>query len=531
MKKVIVNERVLKQMLMEMTKERVLINEITVKDAYDKFYRNRMGEEIFNTAVGGTLNMTPYHKALLDAILTAGQQQGECSPRYVAKSGSEFWIGADPNVKQVLIKAAKSGELNPQNPEEFISKAMELSKNKVVTKAQVANEGLVKLFENDNIIITCTITYSASKKYFGDSHWCTASDVFGNFNGLCMFRKYTLRESSVLMQFIPKKKRVNGYQIQVMANGKVRQVCNFLDGGENVDELLYNLKDYEPRIDSIFNSVVNQETVEPLLAKTQEAADEDFKKWSPKIQERIDELSRLAEEKVWSNDFTFPVKDLVRKSYTYHEKEYYGSCYGATVSIYTTLTYPYFFIRMSIDPYEFLDEQNSSWLGSCISDFNTKKGYKKAFLCKDTGERDEEGYPNIEFVKELNGAYGEMFVKDMVLGWSTHTNRRYTASDFYTLINAENGEEIGKKTVVANAKRYLVLSDKVLDDPEKDDDYAPFEILSTESGKIILSDVVSFRIPWNNELFLRMNDSEQHTDEYSNGYEHIDKVLARLGIR
>ena len=76
-KKVIVSEKVLKSLLMEMAKERMALNEIKAELAYTRFYEGKIDRETYAKIMAGSKNMTPFHKRVLDIICS---YEGELPP-------------------------------------------------------------------------------------------------------------------------------------------------------------------------------------------------------------------------------------------------------------------------------------------------------------------------------------------------------------------------------------------------------------------------------------------------------------------
>ena len=187
MKKIIVNEQVLKHILMEMTKEKLAINEaISVKDAYNRFYVGEIEREIYDAAMDGTANMTPFHKLLIDVIISTNETDKNMA-KALALCGAGAWRQADANKRQLMLKGAKSGELDTSSATAFIESLKNLLNTDTTTKKQMADSGLVTLYEDDAILVTCTLSYAASTKYYGMTSWCTASDIGGRYNGFYMF--------------------------------------------------------------------------------------------------------------------------------------------------------------------------------------------------------------------------------------------------------------------------------------------------------------------------------------------------------
>ena len=190
-----------------------ILNEaIKMSTAYARFYADKIPEDLWNELTQGVPNMTPFHKKVFDIIIR-DTGATEYSLSCLATTINKVWR-EQPELKNKLIsEITKCDTVN-----DVISLVTYLSENNSKTMEMNADNGLVKIFENDKILITCTTSYSASHKYYGYSHWCTASGVDGKYDGFGMFRKYTIDGDdgeAVLFQFVDKRDKGIAYQAQV----------------------------------------------------------------------------------------------------------------------------------------------------------------------------------------------------------------------------------------------------------------------------------------------------------------------------
>ena len=195
----------LRRVVAEMLKEqRQMLNEISTRDAYERFYKTTMPKEVYYLLMRGTEKMTPFHKSILDVYT---QDIDNETAIETAKAVSDFWKNLSPEGKQYAITylAGKfpSWKYLPE-------RLRDASKKKYYTEANYISNGFVILRDDDKVRVSCTLSYAASRRYFGDSKWCTASDIGGRRNGYEMFRDYT--DGCCLIQFIPKNDRRHGIE-------------------------------------------------------------------------------------------------------------------------------------------------------------------------------------------------------------------------------------------------------------------------------------------------------------------------------
>lgn len=519
-KKIIVNERVLKHMLMEMTKERVLINEaISVADAYGKFYSAKLSKDEYDIAVKGTVNMTPYHKALLDCMIYS-KESGDYDSNVLARDCGEVWANADANIRQLLLKGVKAKDLNPRMPSEFHDNAIKISQTKVATKAQVANNGLVKLYEDDRVLITCTTTYSASHKFYADSHWCTASDIYGQYNGYCMFINYTINEDACLIQIEPKTYRDGTYQVQMYVD-RAGQICDFEDNGRDWDDMINDLTDRIPNISDILTKLLTANLMQDLIRKTEAETNEDSKYWKPKTEERLKEIADLVNTKFELDKYTDAAKEILTNCVRWgeHNGSHYWS--GVAVRVYCSPdeSTPYFIVQFEIDLDEALDSDASSWIWSCRRLFNTELINHKVFLCKMTDKVDDNGYKTYEVVKELGDYCGGVFSVGSIVAYSNKKTQRDNYS-LYNIIDAETGEAIlTDKYVNYCASDYIIFNQ-----------HEPFEVFDARNKRMVISEVSGFYTSWG-DLYIKTKETESHPRSNTHGFMLISEYFRYFGQR
>lgn len=242
-----------------------VLAEISAMDAYDKFYNN-LSKENFQKLVGFYGKFDNLMKAILKSVMEDG---GNFSPAFdFVKRYKE----APNEVRIEFNKKFKNGEY-----EDLLDMKQgldDIQENGVDTLKSMQNGGYIELYNDEEYLLTCTITYEANHHYYGNSQWCTASDRLGRYDGWKYFLRYVFNEDdiedyypdldnlipqiyTVLIQFIDKQKDKK-YQAQVYSNCEFGQVCDFKD------DSVYNFKDILPAkcmaiIKSEINGLINKQ--------------------------------------------------------------------------------------------------------------------------------------------------------------------------------------------------------------------------------------------------------------------------------
>lgn len=262
-KKIIINERLLRPLLMEMVKERYALNEISAADAYRRFYSNPdsiyISPDDYAALMDGTKDMTPFHKMILDAMVK-GDINGDVLPY-----AGNIWRNASREAKMYILNSVKDDKdfltRNPDNLKNFLKKVSEMRAH---TDTQFYNNGFEILYEDDNIKVTTTKSYTSSCKEYGASHWCTASDIFGEYNGFSMFCSYAGGDC-FLIQFVDKRDIPSGsFQAQYGIRGSsCYNLCVFNWDDQEVSEqvLAKHLRERGVNYMEIFDNYIRPNAV------------------------------------------------------------------------------------------------------------------------------------------------------------------------------------------------------------------------------------------------------------------------------
>ena len=243
-----------------------ILNEISPDEAYPKYYSN-MSREDFDRVLGGERNVDKFYRFFLDCIRDNGESVDS------AVFAIRLYNESNDVVRQRVLNKLRTGEY--ETIEEFRTDLEYFNGGgTVVSRKQFAKEGYHSLYRNERWAVTCTTNYAANNKFFGNSHWCTASDREGRYDGYGMFRRYSINDSSVLVQFMwrgqvaeknneditnedlangikpitPKfddeegyvaeiiEPRYRGFQVQIRVDGTTRQICDFYDNGMDEED-------------------------------------------------------------------------------------------------------------------------------------------------------------------------------------------------------------------------------------------------------------------------------------------------------
>ena len=200
----------LRPLLKIMANERMTLNEaISADAAYEKFYAGKIDQNAYAELMQGAENMTPYHKLILDEFLN-----GKINSTLLQIAGL-LWKNASLETRQYLIFSAKNDADDiKKNIARFLAATQRMKSH---TENSYHSRGFEVLYEDKNVKVTCTKSYTSSCKEYGASHWCTASDINGEYNGFQMFIDHT-NNNDFLIQFIDKHNiEGNSYQAQFRA--------------------------------------------------------------------------------------------------------------------------------------------------------------------------------------------------------------------------------------------------------------------------------------------------------------------------
>lgn len=288
------------------------LDEISSADAYKRFYEGKIPEEAFKAIMVGTDKMTPYHKYALDLAIKSEDEGNGQNILDACKKIGEAWYLSNQDARQLMLSFVDYPKLKSFDIYKFAEKATNISEKKNHTENGYSSAGYKVLVETDNALVTCTTSYAANKKYYGDSHWCTASDVFGHYNGFNMFGSYV--GDSCLIQFVNKQDREGDtLQAQIDTDGDVCVVCDFNDdekGFSALAEWIYkNLHGWD------YWDLIHSFDLKSLAAETSANYQEETDYWTYKIYAKKKLLKEKLKNDYGSGKYKSSTDDLLNRAF------------------------------------------------------------------------------------------------------------------------------------------------------------------------------------------------------------------------
>lgn len=215
-----------------------ILNEISSDDAYIKFYSN-IPKDLYDTVMSDTNKMTPFHKALLDVVvnfINHGTEERTIL-QYISSVKNKYQQLTSEQRKYCVARIKERDFTSKDNHFDLQNILRASGKQIEVTNKTKAKEGLIVLYEDNNILVTCTTTYAASKHYYGNTHWCTSSGIDGNMSGYKSFRSYVKNDRGdyCLIQFVSKNQKDDIWQGMFDRYGAIVDFKNFYDDGDTDD--------------------------------------------------------------------------------------------------------------------------------------------------------------------------------------------------------------------------------------------------------------------------------------------------------
>lgn len=333
MRKIILNEAQIKVLVKEMLCSTGSINEISSADAYNKFYSNKFSKEQYDRLMTNAPTMTPIHKVVLDYMIRVGGWDGELVNALV-----KLWTEGSENAKRYAIDSLPStpAERNGMGRWQIEGILNHAIKAKHFTEGEFTQGGYHILKETPSYRITCTTSYSASKKYFGASHWCTASDVGGHFNGFRMFGNYTGTgddapdEPAILVQITNKEDPKKAIQVQVFDDGTTGDICKFDGSSISYNALMKFLANEGFEGESLIDIIGGDDVYRELLEKTQESYSEECSYWDKRYEDALNKKR----QKMMSNEGKYEpwilqcITDLRKKTSVDRKIEFFNRSFS-----------------------------------------------------------------------------------------------------------------------------------------------------------------------------------------------------------
>lgn len=161
-----------------------VLNEISAEEAYAKYYSD-IPKDVFDGLLeiyGGKFD------ALFKFVLKSINDYITPSMIDDAKLFLKKYKGVGNNTRIEFLKRFKNGDY--EDLVDAMQGLQEIEKEGVSTVKSRQDEGYIELYNDDNYLLTATLTYEANQHFYGNSKWCTSSDRFGKRDGWFYFLSY-----------------------------------------------------------------------------------------------------------------------------------------------------------------------------------------------------------------------------------------------------------------------------------------------------------------------------------------------------
>lgn len=367
---------------------RILSEAISAEDAYERFYKGKIGENIWNALMDGVQVMTPFHKAVIDVLIKSSiDPKGN---ENIAMLANRAWSRSVKG-QQFLTNIAKEGYGDVfEDSVSLLFFLKSFCKKTLYSEAEYIGNGLVKLYDGEKWMVTCTTSYSASKKYYGDTHWCTASDIFGQYNGFEMFQDYTTSaEDGILVQFVNKEDREKSYQAS-FTEMQISLICDFNDKQINADDFNEAI---HPEKEEIFKAI--SDNYSDLVEETEKMVDEERDYWEFKLKNFLKKNSGTGVRALFSRDAIDEAVSIINnnswdylgevRDYSSFRIDYIKYHYNA--KIFVVKYQPTYNIPADENP--FFDKKTCSILDVMCREIGTFNKTRMVLIFKDGEERPE----------------------------------------------------------------------------------------------------------------------------------------------
>lgn len=271
-----------------------MINEVDANQAFDKWYNKCMSREDYDKILDGNPNPDKVYQFILNSV-----RDGKCDVDGAVEAVKTYKGITDSVVKQRIDNMIKNGEIETPYDIEDALKSFEFG---VTSRKKWAKEGLVNIGTFGEWRVTATLNYEANNHYFGASHWCTASDRLGHYDGYTQFRNYT--NNSTLVQITNINDSTNAFQAQISINQYEKDkvgfgtICDYEDHIQNSNFL------HRVIGDEAYNAITDYNTIKKLIELTKGLKDKEWKyqnsraEYYQKKRDRIELQRRLSYERM-----------------------------------------------------------------------------------------------------------------------------------------------------------------------------------------------------------------------------------------
>ena len=266
---------------------RTLLNEISSELAYTRFYQGKLSQKAYDKLMVGAEQMTPLHKLAADHMVALYAQKNYRGVSRIAEIVSVFWNNATEESKQYVVRVCKS-DANELKSDSYAFRNIlsKLTGMKSHSEGSYVDRGFEILYEDENVRVTCTKSYSSSCHHYGKSHWCTASDQFGEYDGFEMFKRYTIENRSVLVQFFIKQNPSKTCQAQITLRNTFSVICDWEDQMIRTKDLNNILEEYGIELTQLQEEYIRPE-LPRLFQETTEIVNDENIYYERKKKERL----------------------------------------------------------------------------------------------------------------------------------------------------------------------------------------------------------------------------------------------------
>lgn len=324
-----------------------VLTEITADEAYPRFYQQKMSREDFDRILDGH-EVDKFYRFFLDCV-----RDGKSSVEEAVHAIRKFESCDNSVVKQRIIEKVRNNQY-----EAVIDLDSDLNYflngGTITSRKQFAKDGYYTLGKTDRWLVTCTTNYTANNHYYGKSHWCTASDRFGKYDGYHYFRSYSgldrypadSEDRKIYVQFRWMGKVIEGmtkeqqrdwhpsdidifdhekgylgeelsprycmFQVTVDMNGNFGQNCDFLDitsndtmpkfVGQEGLEIARNVEKVRAlgkiMAEQDEPEQLYQKTLEPAIKAKKERQRQNYRRIYSEVENQCDEINRQKTEYV-----------------------------------------------------------------------------------------------------------------------------------------------------------------------------------------------------------------------------------------
>lgn len=300
-----------------------ILNEISSRDAYERFYKDTIDEKIFMELMNGQDKLTPFHKLCLDYIKSETREE---YPQMLANFVGEEWPTLDPDKRRELVDMASNGEITPDF-QSIRNAFKEVINTKYINSAAAEKDGYAVLYDDGKAKLTVTYTYAANAHYYGGTEWCTASDLYDDNSGWDMFKSYISKT-----EYDGTQDEIYGSYLQIILHGNNHEgrpvyimyqivldadgiICDAFDQDDNGVSGLVIRRQWNSVSDTQWDQLFSKGIIKPkeLLEKTQQCFKHESAFMEKFIQKKVKQLNSEISEKYNKGGYKVALEDSIKR--------------------------------------------------------------------------------------------------------------------------------------------------------------------------------------------------------------------------